>query len=77
MASKYMMVVLCAAISLTACKKNDGDESSAADTSTVPGQDTVNMPMSVPTTDTVVTTTTTETDTIHTKVDNDTLKRKN
>lgn len=66
MAGKYVLALVCAAaVSLTACKKNDGAENTAADTTTVPGQDTVNVPTTVPTTDTVVKTTTTDVDTIH------------
>ena len=76
MATKYVIALVCAAaVSMTACKKNDGAENSAADTTTVKGQDTVNVPMAVPTTDTVVKTTTTDVDTIHSKVDKDTLKK--
>ena len=68
-------VMLAAGVAVTACKKNDGAESSSADTTTVPGQDTVNVPTAVPTQDTVVKTTTTDVDTIHSKVDKDTIKK--
>ena len=76
MTSKYVLAFACAAaVAVTGCKKNDNAENTAADTTTVKGTDTVNVPTAVPTTDTVVKTTTTDVDTIHTKVDKDTLKK--
>lgn len=50
---------------VTACAGGDNDaDSTTADTTTVPGMDTVNVPTAVPTTDTVITDTTVKTDTI-------------
>lgn len=43
---------------------NDGADSVAADTATLPAMDTVNVPTTVPTTDTVITKTQTTTDTL-------------
>jgi hypothetical protein len=68
-------IMLAAGVAVTACKKTDNGENSSADTTTVPGQDTVNVPTAVPTQDTVVKTTTTDVDTIHGKVDKDTIKK--
>jgi hypothetical protein len=52
-------------LSAGACKRDDGSNQTVADTATVPAMDTVNQPVAVPTTDTVVKTTTVDTDTIH------------
>lgn len=50
---------------VTACAGGDTDaDSTASDTTTVPGMDTVNVPTAVPTTDTVITDTTVKSDTI-------------
>lgn len=65
MNKKWMAVAACMlVVGMTACADADNDDDVTTDTSLVSGQDTVDMPMAVPTTDTVVHTTTTETDTI-------------
>jgi hypothetical protein len=53
--------------------REDGANTSTSDTTTVPGTDVVEQPVTVPTTDTLVTTTTTETDTIHGEADDDSV----
>jgi len=60
-------ILAIAAIAATGYKKadSDGAETTTADTSVVPGTDTISQPTVVPTQDTMVTTTTTETDTTH------------
>lgn len=58
----WMAVAACMlVIGTTACAKTDTDENVTADTSLVPGTETVET--TVPTTDTVVTTTETDVDT--------------
>jgi hypothetical protein len=49
-------------VAATACAGGD-DSSTVADTTTMPGMDTVNVPVAVPTTDTLVTEKTVTTDT--------------
>jgi len=68
MINRKLAVLALAALAATAAckdKTSEGDEKTTADTTVVAGQDTANVPTVVPTTDSVVTTTTTETDTIH------------
>lgn len=63
---RTLSILALAAIAATGCKKGDNDaESTTADTTTVPGTDTVSQTVNtvVPTQDTVVKTTTT--DTVH------------
>jgi hypothetical protein len=70
------VLALTSVVTLGACSKTEeGDEATTADTTTVQGTDVVDVPTTVPTTDTVVQTTTTETDTIHGDVDADTMRR--
>jgi len=61
------VLAIAALVATTACKKNEsgGDETTQKDSAVVPGTDTVNQPVVVPTQDTVVKTTTTSTDTVH------------
>jgi hypothetical protein len=54
--------------------KDEGDETTNADTTVVQGTDVVEQPTTVPVTDTLVTTTTTQTDTIHGEVDADSMR---
>jgi len=61
-------ILAIAAIAATGCKKSDtsdGTETTTADSAVVPGTDTQQVNVAVPTQDTVVTTTTQETDTVH------------
>lgn len=61
---------------LGACGTGDnGADTTMADTATLPSMDTVNVPTTVPTTDTVITKTQTTTDTLHGDARTDTLRR--
>ena len=67
---RTLSILALAAIAATACKKGDSDsETTTVDSSTavVPGTDSVQQTVAVPTTDTVTktTTTTTDVDTTH------------
>ena len=63
---KYKLVVALAVASFAAlgCADAENDADTTADTALVPGQETVDIPTTVPTTDTVVRTTETDVDTI-------------
>ena len=65
---RTLSILALAAIAATGCKKSDtseGAETTTSDTSVVPGTDTQQVNVAVPTTDSIVTTTTQETDTLH------------
>ena len=72
------ILALASLAATAACKKNEssGDQTQAADTTVVGGQDTVSKTVNtvVPTQDTVVKTTTTETDTVHGQATDTTAK---
>ena len=78
---RMLGVLALAAIAATACKKGGDTETTAQDTTAVPGSDTVSQTVNtvVPTTDSVVTTTTTTTDTVqgeaHDTTHHDTTKK--
>ena len=61
------VLAVATALTLAACggDTDEGAETTTADTTTVTGTEVVDVPTTVPTTDTIVQTTTTETDTIH------------
>jgi len=66
--NRYLSILAVAAVlGAAACgdkNKTEGSETQTSDTTAIAGQDTVNTPTVVPTTDSVVQTTTTQTDTI-------------
>jgi hypothetical protein len=63
MKNRWTAAVACMlVVAATACAKTDSDEGVTADTSLVPGTETVDVPTNVPTTDTVIRRTETDTD---------------
>ena len=76
MRARWLAMIACSgALAVAACADADNDEGMTADTAVVPGTETVDVQQTVPTTDTVVTTTETETDTIEGDADGDTIRR--
>ncbi len=69
MKNRLSIFAVAGLVALAACGGGDdvseGGETVTSDTSAVAGMDTVSVPTVVPTTDSVVTTTTVETDTVH------------
>lgn len=59
-----LTVVAITALTIAACAKAEEGDGTVADTMTVPGTETVDVPTQVPTTDTIVKTTDVDVDTI-------------
>jgi hypothetical protein len=70
------VAALAGLISVSACKKSDGegDANGGSDTTVVPGTDTISQPTVVPAPDTIISDTTVHTDTIQGQANEDSAK---